>query len=284
MKTLFLNSFVSAFFVLSFFVFFPQEGQLRPLVNRQKETAEKIDSRQGNQDNVVTFTPPAQWSFVSPDALPGRVRAMVIGKSSSSFPPSINVSSEPYKGTLKQYLKIVKNMNAAQGYDWKDLGTIQTQAGLASLSQVDTKTEWGTVRLMHVILVKNGTVYILTASALKEDFPKYYKDFFQSMKSLKIANDLYEIIPNSTARKELQTAVAELKAKWQNLLSQKRAQQSDISCKTLQDTLFDSQDFQNNLWDPFKKMLKEKYAQQGEEWQSLFLQKLEDELLAPSTC
>ncbi len=79
----------------------------------------------------------------------------------------MNLSTQLFPGTLKDYLKNVKNINEAQGYFWKDLGSITTEAGPASLSQVDTKTEYGDVRQMHVILLKNGRIYILTASALK---------------------------------------------------------------------------------------------------------------------
>ncbi len=55
--------------------------------------------------------------------------------------------------------------------------------------QLDTKTEWGNVRMMHVMLVKNGTVYILTAAALQEEFPEFYKDFFNAMKTLRFSQN-----------------------------------------------------------------------------------------------
>lgn len=138
------------------------------------------------QEQVVSFNPPVGWHLADAHLLPPHVKALVVGKGPSSFPPSLNLSCEPYQGTLRQYLKTVKNMNSAQGYEWKDLGTIQTEAGTASLSQVDTKSQWGDLRLMHVILLKNKTIYILTASALKSEFPQFYKDFFAAMRSLKL--------------------------------------------------------------------------------------------------
>lgn len=86
----------------------------------------------------------------------------------------------------------MKDINTNRGDDWKDLGTIRTEAGDASLSQVDTKSKWGIERLMHVILEKNGTIYILTAAALKNDFPKFYKEFFNSMRSLRFNAEVIE--------------------------------------------------------------------------------------------
>lgn len=132
----------------------------------------------------VQFIPPSDWRYSDPKSLPERVHVMVVGKGLREYPPSLNLGTEPYTGTLKEYLKIVKAINDAQGAEWRDLGTILTGAGEASLSQVDTKSEWGDVRMMHVILIRDGMVYILTAASLKEEFPKYYQDFFRSMRSL----------------------------------------------------------------------------------------------------
>lgn len=141
---------------------------------------------------AVIFTPPQGWYLADPKALPPSVKVMVVGKGTSEYPPSLNLSTEKFSGTLKHYLKIVKALNESKGDEWKDLGTIRTEAGDASLSQVDTKSKWGTERLMHVILEKNGTIYILTAAALKNEFPKYYKEFFNSMRSLQINRDAIE--------------------------------------------------------------------------------------------
>jgi hypothetical protein len=236
-------------------------------------------SPKNQEEGIVLFTPPAGWHLAEASALPANVRVMVVGKGPSSFPPSLNLSSEPYKGTLKQYLKIVKNMNDAQGYEWKDLGNIQTQAGTGNLSQVDTKTQWGNVRLMHVILVKNGRVYILTASALKDEFSIFYKDFFAAMRSLRIAQDAYEMVSDSQQRSQLKSAADKLQTQWKTLLAQKQKENSQMKLSELQQTVFNSEEFQNTIWNPFKEMLKQKYQPLGEEWRTLFLQKLENQLL-----
>lgn len=141
-------------------------------------------SQKNDKIDVITFNSPEGWRFADKSSLPPSVKAMVIGKGPSEYPPSINLGAENYSGTLKQYLNRIKEINASQGIKWKDLGTIHTQAGDASLSQIDTKTQWGDVRMMHVILIHEGLVYILTAAALKDEFSIFYKDIFNSLSSL----------------------------------------------------------------------------------------------------
>lgn len=151
---------------------------------------EKAPAQELDHSETVKFTPPSGWHFAESKDLPASVKIMVVGKGEKEYPPSMNLSTEPFKGTLKQYLKIVKGINDSQGAEWKNLGTIKTEAGDGNLSQVDSKTPWGDVRMMHVILVKNGTAYILTAASLKNEFSRYYKDFFKSMRSLSISENV----------------------------------------------------------------------------------------------
>ncbi len=139
----------------------------------------------------VKFTPPPGWRFAEANALPPKVKVMVVGKGSYTFPPSMNlgVGSEHFTGTLKEYLKRVKSINDAKGIQWKSLGTLQTEAGTASLSQADMHNEWGDVRMMHAMIKYDDKIYILTAASLKDEFPVFYKDFFNALKSLRIEHD-----------------------------------------------------------------------------------------------
>lgn len=236
-------------------------------------------SRFAFPEEIALFTPPAKWHFTKADSLPTHVKVMVVGTGPSAFPPSMNLSSEPFKGTLRQYLNVIKRMNSDQGYEWKDLGSIQTEAGNANLSQVDTKTQWGDVRLMHVILKKNENIYILTASALKEEFPIFYKNFFAAMRSLKIFNNTYEMIADSKQRTELKTSVDELNSKWQLLLEQSLKKNGEGKEVILREQIFKNEAFQNDIWKPFQNMLKQKYGHLSSEWQTLFLQEVEHQLL-----
>lgn len=236
------------------------------------------------KEDVASFTPPPGWNLADPKSvnLPPRVQVMVIGKGASTFPPSMNLSSEPYQGTLKQYLQIVKGINQEKGSEWKDLGQIRTQAGPASLSQVDTKSQWGEVRLMHTILLKNGKIYILTASALKSEFSLYYQDFFNAMRSFRITNNLYDLITDNKRKVELKEEVKKMQNNWNLLLSQKQKDNPSKSIQAIQEEVFNSEPFQTTSWKPFNNSLQNKFGDLGIEWQALMQQSVKEELATNS--
>lgn len=200
-----------------------------------------------SEPGAVMFTPPQGWRYANPDQLGKSVKLMVVGEGSSHFPPSINLATETFQGSLRDYLRIMKKINDVDGSVWKDLGTIKTNAGNASLSQVDLKNQWGEIREMHVVLKKKNTIYIITSAALREDFSKYYKDFFEAMRSIKINKEFDELVTSPSLREELLKKIAALKI----------AAQRDS---------FDSEDFQKNEWEPFKKFLNTKFSSLGTKW------------------
>lgn len=144
-------------------------------------------STQSQESITVTFMPPKGWKSAESNQLSSRVKTMVVGTSAKGYPPSINLATENYSGTLKEYLKIIKSINDSKGTLWKNLGNISTDAGIGNLSQVESKTQWGDIRMMHVVLLKDGVIYILTATALRDEFSTVYKDFFKAFRSLKIS-------------------------------------------------------------------------------------------------
>lgn len=275
MKKLISALLVASGFPFATFASAPESPAPKPLsiAGQAPEKALEEDA-----EGIVLFTPPPGWRLAEASSLPAHVRAMVVGSGPSSFPPSMNLSWEPFKGSLKQYLKTVKNLNSAQGYEWKDLGSIKTEAGNASLSQVDTKSQWGNVRLMHVILINNGHVYILTASALKDEFSIFYKDFFASMRSLRVANDLYDMVVEPLQRSQLKTAADNLQSQWKTLLNQQEKANPGKDLEELEGNTFESPAFQSEYWKPFQDMLQQKYGDLGAEWQSLYLKKMENQL------
>jgi len=139
------------------------------------------------QSPIAAFAPPLGWRLAEKQSLPPHVHIMVVGKGKHAYPPSINLASEEYFGNLTNYLEIVKKINNNGGFSWKSLGTICTAAGEANLSQVDMRTEWGEVKMMHAILFRENVIYIMTVSALKSEFSAFYKDFYAAMRSLAIA-------------------------------------------------------------------------------------------------
>ncbi|WP_059359888.1 hypothetical protein [Parachlamydia acanthamoebae] len=157
-------------------------------INGYAETP-NISSESVSELELITFTPPNGWRIADSKELPKHVKIMVVGQGEREFSPSINLATEHYTRSLNDYLKRIKEINQSQGVEWKNLGSIHTDAGEANLSQVDEKTQWGDLRMMHVVLVKDETAYILTAAALKDEFPKFYKDFFASLKSLRFIKE-----------------------------------------------------------------------------------------------
>jgi hypothetical protein len=233
-----------------------------------------------NSNDLVYFSPPLGWKIADSKLLPKSVKIMVIGESPSIFPPSMNLSIEPYQGSLKQYLKLIKNMDEARGNEWKDLGSIRTEAGTGSLSQVDEPSQWGVKRLMRVILLKNNTIYILTASALKNEFAQFYDQFFNAMRSLRVAKDALEMVSNTQQRTQLRLAAQKLKTQWQELLARQQQQEPELELNALKEKTFQENEFQQNYWIPFQELLNQKYADLGSEWQTLFLTKVKDDLYA----
>lgn len=232
------------------------------------EQTEQVTQEPG----AVFFTPPEGWRVAEAAQLPPHVKVMVVGKGNHVFAPSLNLTVEPFKGTLKQYLKIVKAINDSKGATWQDLGTIRTQAGNANLSQVDVKTEWGDSRMMHVILLKNNNVYILTAAALKDEFSQFYKEFFSSLRSLNINKNVFEMVSSPKKRSDLEKSVSELKKGWETLASSSKS--------TSKDALFNSDDFQANYWKPFSEKLTKDYKEMSPLWMNQLLTQIQNELVS----
>lgn len=231
-----------------------------------------------NDEEFILFTPPTGWSGVDPSCLPKSVIAMVVDDSIHPYRPSIILSTELYKKTLKDYLKLIKSKEEAKGNLWKELDTVKTQAGLASLSQVDETTEWGVIRHMYLILLKNQQIYILSAAATTDVFSKYYKTFFKSMRSLRVCEDLLEIVPSQSRKMQLQSAYKKVKDQWNIQLSKKKEETPDATLQQIKKEVFDSDEFKNLSWNPFQEMLNKQYADLGSVWQNLYLKKSQNDL------
>lgn len=246
-------------------------SSLHSAVAQKKSNSQSAEESVIDYSSSVTFVPPAGWRVADPESLPKNVKIMVVGKGRHEYPPSMNLSTENFKGTLKDYLKIVKNINEAQKSEWKDLGFLKTEAGEASLSQVDSKTEWGHTRLMHVITVKDGTVYILTAAALKDEFGQFYKDFFKSMKSLKINKTMYDIVKDAKKRESLKLMTAELQKNFNETLQSTNAFASKKQ-------YFLSESFQQNSWLAYQNKIDHSFPELNDDLKRFFYEQVEKTL------
>jgi hypothetical protein len=238
-----------------------------------------FDERGFDEPGAVIFKPPAGWHFAEKTTLGPHTKVMVVGKGAHEYPPSINLVTENFSGTLKEYLKIVKEINKAKGEEWKDLGKIKTQSGEASLSQVDMKTEWGVVRLMHVIYLKEGTVYILTAASLKDEFAKFYKEFFNSFTSFKINKTVFELISDKKKRTLLEKAVADLEQAWKPILQMAMKENPAMSRGEVSKKAFANEEFQKKYWEPFKVILTQHFKEMSSRWQNDVLTQTQERLV-----
>ncbi len=244
-----------------------------------QQTAPQSFIPKKSEEELVLFNPPEGWHLAKVDpALFPTIKILIIGKGKHNFPPSINLAIQPYQGTLKQYLKNIKARNDAEGVEWKDLGSFRTEAGNGNLIQVDRKMEWGQERLMHLILLKNEKIYILTASALKDEFSQLYKQFFNAMCSLRISHDAFEMVTSPQRRTQLKNAYQNLKNQWKTALIQHHQEHSEIPLEDLKNTLFNGEPFQTTHWIPFKETIDQKFTDMGAEWQKWILHKVEGDL------
>jgi hypothetical protein len=135
---------------------------------------------------VVKLSLPIGWQLAEKNPTTPHVELMAVGVGKGSYPPSLNLMIEKYSGTMKQYLEMVKTYNKQQHSKWKDLGPLHTPSGNGQLSQLDFTGKWGDEHMMHLMILKDGYMYILTAAALKAEFADHYKEFFAAFRSMDI--------------------------------------------------------------------------------------------------
>jgi hypothetical protein len=127
----------------------------------------------------------------------GQVKMAFVDKAKKEgFCPSLNLAIENVEGTLNEYLSDVKAIHEQDRNNrWRKLGKVRTLAGDAQLTEIDTLSNLGPVRMLQLILIKEGSAYIMTAAALKKDFCSYYRDFQEAFHSLNVTHDLLDAIP-----------------------------------------------------------------------------------------
>lgn len=131
---------------------------------------------------------PKSWECIDdPSQLPNKVKVVYIGKGKETFTPSINLACEATGMPLSDYVSLAKNYHASQSHTHvRELGQVATNAGSASLIQIDQTTKWGDVRFLQATLVIQGQAYVITATALKNEFGKFSPHFLRAIQSFQI--------------------------------------------------------------------------------------------------
>jgi hypothetical protein len=217
------------------------------------------------------FLPPKDWEIADPKTLSPKVKIAFIKNTGKGFCPSINLAVEQTQTLPAEYLKAVKNIHEQDRTSrWRTLGKVRTTAGLAQLTEIDSTTEWGPIRLLQLILVKEGSAYVLTAAALKEEFSDFYREFQSAFRSLTLSRDLPGNIPQFERRENLKTRQQQLIGTAESVLK---------NFPTTKNLLEDSQ-FQKEHWLPFQEMVLSHFSDMGAFWQVLLLRETQEMLMA----
>jgi hypothetical protein len=222
-------------------------------------------------NSLYFFVPPDGWEIADPNTLTPRVKIAFLKRSNKGFCPSINLAVEETTVSLSEYLKAVKAIHEQDRTNhWRALGKVRTQAGLAQLTEIDSNTDLGPVRILQLILIKEGRAYVLTAAALKEEISEYYKDFQAAFRSLTLTSDLLSNIPQLERRENL-------KEKQQQLLI---AAQESLKSFSEKKNLLDDNNFQEKHWAPFQSFILENFKDMGTFWQIMLLKNNQEKLLS----
>lgn len=138
---------------------------------------------------TFSIVPPKGWDCINdPEQLPQKVSVIYIGAGKTQFTPSINLASEETSLQPEEYLALAKSYHQGQGDTrCKQLGTVDTKAGKAQLLQIDRQTQWGDVRFIQAVLVRDKKAYVVTATCLQEEFSFLSPQIFKSIQSFAIA-------------------------------------------------------------------------------------------------
>ena len=214
------------------------------------------------------FLPPKNWEIADPRSLSPRVKIAFIKNTGKGLCPSINLAVEQTQVSLSDYLKAVKAIHEQDRNNrWRALGKVRTAAGLAQLTEIDSSSEWGSVRLLQLILLKSGTAYVLTAAALKEEFSDFYKEFQSAFRSLTLSTDLLSNVPQLERRETL-------RAKQKQLIEGALSSAKDTK------TLLNDPLFQKEQWLPFQDTIISNFSDMGAFWQILLLKDTQEKMLA----
>lgn len=217
------------------------------------------------------FLPPKGWEIADPKMLSPRVKIAFVKNTGKGFRPSINLAVEQTQASTGEYLKAVRAIHEQDRTNqWRALGKVRTAAGLAQLTEIDSQTEYGPVRLLQLILVKEGYAWILTAVALKEEFPDFYREFHAAFRSLTLTSDLAGNIPQFERRENLKTRQQQLLA----------AAQAVLETTTSTRNLLEDPLFHENHWAPFQQTILNDFTDMGAHWQVLLLRETREKLLA----
>ncbi len=139
----------------------------------------------------LSIDPPSGWECIQ-DAtqLPKTVRLVYIGAEKGTFTPSINIAAEETTMHIEEYVILAKSYHESEGDTrCSRMGTLETNEGTAHLLQIERPSQWGIIRFIQAILIKNGTAYLITATCLQNEFNSFSSKFFNSIRSFTVQEE-----------------------------------------------------------------------------------------------
>jgi hypothetical protein len=205
------------------------------------------------------FIPPSEWEAMHPSLLKGCTEIGFIGKGDGDLLPSVNLAiEEGVNIPLAAYVAAVKKIHEANpNKKWRDLGKTTLPGGVAELTEIEEKIPQGDLRMFQLLLLRKGAAYIITASALKEEFPKFSQAFQKSLRSITFTSDLFGEIRAPEKKEKLRRLHHEL---------------LESAAKTHLD-----EEFHNDHWLPFQNLVTSDFTDLGPHWQFLVLKQAQHE-------
>lgn len=153
--------------------------------------------------DLCYFTPPEGWLLAKPQS--DIIKIGFLHPGGHDFPPRITLATEENSGTLKQYVKAVKEIQSQDPShkSWRDLGAIKAGPLQGRLIEMQSSSQAGDVKILQAFFVKNDTAYILTASLLKKEDPEIQTQILKTFQSAAIVPDLLSPIKNREQKEKL---------------------------------------------------------------------------------
>ncbi|MEI8300099.1 MAG: hypothetical protein WCG10_00615 [Chlamydiota bacterium] len=217
------------------------------------------------------FIPPSNWKVIAPEKLSRSIKIAFVASSKKAFKPSLNLGVEKVDVSLDEYIIAVKKQHTSNRKNrWHEVGFLNTLAGKAHLSQIDTKAEYGDIRSMQSILVQDGYAYVITAVTLRDDFLNYHNEFIKAFESFSISKDSLSSLSSSVLKSCYTKKTEELLQSFHKLLA---------SNNTAQEA-FESSLFKKKHWKSFEKYLSQTFKDQGVFWQVMASKEIKTNLIA----
>lgn len=239
---------------------------------------------EGFGEHYCYFIPPPGWSVADPAKLSPRVKVCFVGKSSKGLAPSVNLAAEKVHVSLAAYLTAVKKLHEADpGNRFRDLGNFQN----GRLVEIESKTSFGSVRRLQLILLQDKIAYVLTVGALKDEFSHHYQTFENVLSSLRITDDLISELP-ALKKAELIHLMGQVR---EGLIRACKIEMPPFNILTLRKSPLSLRknnsssrvqppEFQEKIWPPFQQKIVTDFPELGPYWQALLLQNVHTRLTA----